>query len=47
VVVAVKSLSYFAQHADVRPGLIIGFGAIEEERIDDGLARLRDCRPGR
>jgi GntR family transcriptional regulator/MocR family aminotransferase len=25
-----------------RPGLVFGFGAIPEERIESGLARLRD-----
>jgi GntR family transcriptional regulator / MocR family aminotransferase len=45
--VAVQELTYFAQHHDIRPGLIFGFGAIQADRIDAGLARLRASRPGR
>jgi GntR family transcriptional regulator/MocR family aminotransferase len=38
--VAVYSIGRFAA-TDVRPGLVIGFGAIPLDRIDEGLRRLR------
>jgi GntR family transcriptional regulator/MocR family aminotransferase len=38
--VAVQSISEFAE-TDVRPGLVLGFGGIPLDRIDEGLYRLR------
>jgi DNA-binding transcriptional MocR family regulator len=36
-------LSTFGIHEPARPGLMIGFGRADEERIDEGLRRLRRC----
>jgi GntR family transcriptional regulator/MocR family aminotransferase len=41
--VAVAPLSVFGIHEPARPGLMIGFGRADEERIDEGLRRLRRC----
>lgn len=43
--VAVRSLSRYAVGAPVRPGLVLGYGAIPAARIPEGLTRLRDCLP--
>jgi GntR family transcriptional regulator/MocR family aminotransferase len=41
--VAVQELSTFALRANVRPGIVLGYGAIPTGRIEEGLARLRAC----
>jgi GntR family transcriptional regulator / MocR family aminotransferase len=45
--VAVQSLASFAGDSPVRPGLVIGFGAIPRSRVDEGLTRLRRLLPSR
>jgi GntR family transcriptional regulator / MocR family aminotransferase len=45
--VAVQSLASFAGGSSVRPGLVIGFGAIPRSLIGAGLARLRGVLPAR
>jgi GntR family transcriptional regulator/MocR family aminotransferase len=42
--VAVRTLGDFSHRPDTRPGLMIGFGAIALEHIDEGLRRLRAAR---
>jgi GntR family transcriptional regulator / MocR family aminotransferase len=41
--VAVQPLTYFAHSAPARAGLVIGYGAISLNLIDEGLRRLRAC----
>ena len=41
--VAVVALSPFGMAGPARPGLLIGYGAIATERIEEGLRRLRAC----
>jgi GntR family transcriptional regulator/MocR family aminotransferase len=41
--VALHPLSDFYAGAPPRAGLVLGYGAIERDRITDGLARLRGC----
>jgi GntR family transcriptional regulator/MocR family aminotransferase len=44
--VALPALSWFSvrpEHA--RPGLVLGYGAIPTDRIDEGLRLLRSCLP--
>ncbi|MEU4324879.1 PLP-dependent aminotransferase family protein [Nonomuraea dietziae] len=41
--VAVWTLAGHYQTEAVRPGLILGFGAIPTDRLDEALARLRAC----
>lgn len=41
--VAVQSLESFAVDRPVRPGLMLGYGAISSDDIVEGLARLRRC----
>ena len=42
--VAVATLGDFSHRPDTRPGLMIGFGAIPLERVDEGLRRLLAAR---
>jgi GntR family transcriptional regulator/MocR family aminotransferase len=45
--VAVHALSRFAvSERGARSGLVLGFGAITLDRIEEGLGRLRDCLDG-
>ena len=44
--VAVQSLTAFAHSESGPAGLVIGFGAIPESRIDEGLRRLRRAVSG-
>jgi GntR family transcriptional regulator / MocR family aminotransferase len=41
--VAVQPLSYFAHSTPARSGLVLGYGAIPVDRIDEGLRRLRSA----
>ncbi|WP_460526310.1 MocR-like pyridoxine biosynthesis transcription factor PdxR [Flindersiella endophytica] len=42
--VALPALSWFsARPQHTRPGLVLGYGAIPTDRIDEGLRRLRSC----
>jgi GntR family transcriptional regulator / MocR family aminotransferase len=41
--VACLPLSMFAAGATARSGLVVGYGAIADRQISDGLARLRGC----
>jgi GntR family transcriptional regulator/MocR family aminotransferase len=41
--VAIRTLSYFGEGEDAPDGLVIGYGAIPVERVDEGLRRLRAC----
>lgn len=41
--IAIQPLSMFALDQQPRRGLLIGYGAITEERIGAGLSRLRTC----
>jgi GntR family transcriptional regulator/MocR family aminotransferase len=41
--VEVQQLSSFALEPPARPGLVLGYGAIPTERIEEGLRRLRTC----
>jgi GntR family transcriptional regulator/MocR family aminotransferase len=41
--VTVQELSRFAVDSPPRPGLVIGYGAIPTEGIQEGLRRLRHC----
>jgi GntR family transcriptional regulator/MocR family aminotransferase len=41
--VRVQELSYFAVDSTPRPGLVIGYGAIPTERIQEGMRRLQRC----
>lgn len=41
--VAVHPLSFFAHSMPARAGLVIGYGAVSIDRIDEGLQRLRLC----
>jgi GntR family transcriptional regulator/MocR family aminotransferase len=41
--VAVYPLSMFAVDRPARPGLVLGYGMIEVDRIDEGLRRLHAC----
>jgi GntR family transcriptional regulator/MocR family aminotransferase len=36
-------LSWFAAGRSLRSGLLLGYGAIELDRIEPGLARLKEC----
>ena len=44
--VAVQELSQFAVNGPARPGLVLGYGAIPTQRIEEGLRRLRHCFGG-
>jgi GntR family transcriptional regulator / MocR family aminotransferase len=39
--VALLPLSMYAVDTPTRPGLVLGYGAIPTERLDEGLRRLR------
>jgi DNA-binding transcriptional MocR family regulator len=39
----VLSLSYHYVSMPPRPGLLIGYGAIATDRIEEGLRQLRRC----
>jgi GntR family transcriptional regulator/MocR family aminotransferase len=41
--VEVQELSRFGAHGPAQPGLLLGYGAIPTDRIQEGLSRLRDC----
>lgn len=41
--VAVRPLSFFADDRRGPDGLVIGYGAIPTERVEEGLRRLREC----
>jgi GntR family transcriptional regulator/MocR family aminotransferase len=41
--VAVQPLARLAVQPPGRPGLLLGYGAIDANRIEEGIARLRDC----
>ncbi len=41
--VEVQQLSSFTFSAPARPGLLLGYGSIPTERIEEGLRRLRSC----
>jgi GntR family transcriptional regulator/MocR family aminotransferase len=41
--VAVQELSKFAVGGPARPGLVLGYGAIPAQHIEEGLRRLRHC----
>jgi len=41
--VAVQALGSFAHDVPSTPGLVLGYGAIAEDRIGEGLRRLRQC----
>jgi GntR family transcriptional regulator/MocR family aminotransferase len=41
--VEVQELSKFGVHAPARPGLLLGYGAIDTAHIEEGLRRLRCC----
>jgi GntR family transcriptional regulator/MocR family aminotransferase len=41
--VEVLPLSMYGVSGPARPGLVVGYGAIPTERIDEGLRRLRRC----
>jgi GntR family transcriptional regulator/MocR family aminotransferase len=41
--VALRDLAVFALHPPGRAGLLLGYGAIPTDRIEEGLARLRGC----
>ena len=41
--VACQPLSLFAAGGPPRPGLVLGYGAIESDDIEEGLGRLRSC----
>jgi GntR family transcriptional regulator/MocR family aminotransferase len=41
--VALLPLSLYGVDAPTRPGLVLGYGAIPTERLDEGLRRLRRC----
>jgi GntR family transcriptional regulator / MocR family aminotransferase len=41
--VQVQTLSRFAVQAPAKPGLVLGYGAIPAEHIEEGLRRLRLC----
>jgi GntR family transcriptional regulator/MocR family aminotransferase len=41
--VAVQELSKFAVNGPARPGLVLGYGAIPTQHIEEGLRRLRHC----
>jgi GntR family transcriptional regulator/MocR family aminotransferase len=38
-----QSLSMFAAGDSARVGIVLGYGAIDSEQIEEGLARLRAC----
>ena len=44
--VAVQELSQFAVNGPARPGLVLGYGAIPTQHIEEGLRRLRHCFGG-
>lgn len=44
--VAVQALSTFAVTAPPRPGLLLGFGAVPTDRVEEGLRWLRRCLDG-
>jgi GntR family transcriptional regulator / MocR family aminotransferase len=41
--VALLPLSMYGVDTPARPGLVLGYGAIPTERLDEGLRRLRRC----
>jgi GntR family transcriptional regulator/MocR family aminotransferase len=41
--VALRPLSLYGVDTPTQPGLVLGYGAIPTERIDQGLHRLRRC----
>ena len=41
--VQIQELSRFAADAPPRSGLVVGYGAIPTNRIEEGLRRLRNC----
>jgi DNA-binding transcriptional MocR family regulator len=41
--VAVQPLARFGVQASGASGLLLGYGGIDAGRIDEGLARVRDC----
>jgi GntR family transcriptional regulator/MocR family aminotransferase len=41
--VAVQTLAFLAGDTPSRPGLVLGYGAIPTERVEEGLRRLRSC----
>jgi GntR family transcriptional regulator / MocR family aminotransferase len=43
--VALLPLSMYGVDRPTRPGLVVGYGAIPTERLDEGLRRLRRCFP--
>jgi GntR family transcriptional regulator / MocR family aminotransferase len=44
--VTLPALSWFSARPEhARPGLVLGYGAIPTDRIDEGLRRLRSCLP--
>jgi GntR family transcriptional regulator/MocR family aminotransferase len=43
--VALLPLSMYGVDRPTRPGLVLGYGAIPTERLDEGLGRLRRCFP--
>lgn len=44
--VAVQELAWFANDVPSTAGLVLGYGAIAEDRIGEGLRRLRECFGG-
>jgi GntR family transcriptional regulator / MocR family aminotransferase len=44
--VAVQELARLGVHGPAQPGLLLGYGAIPTERIEEGLGRLRKCFDG-
>jgi GntR family transcriptional regulator/MocR family aminotransferase len=43
--VALLPLSMYGVDRPTRPGVVVGYGAIPTERLDEGLRRLRRCFP--
>ena len=41
--VAVQVLGSFAHDVPSTPGLVLGYGSIAEDKIGEGLRRLREC----
>jgi GntR family transcriptional regulator / MocR family aminotransferase len=41
--VAVQELAWFAHDVPPTPGLVLGYGSIPDDRIAEGLRRLREC----
>jgi GntR family transcriptional regulator / MocR family aminotransferase len=44
--VFVRSLSYFSVDGPARAGIVLGYGGIDTDAIDEGLGRLRSCFGG-